>query len=66
MWSAMTTTSIFRSNMKCRSEAKNLCDLLNKNGIEYEYNDDAITIKVRGVTYNPRTFDELKKRILRW
>ena len=61
------TTPIYRSNMQLRLEAKNLCELLEKNGhYDYKYDDDHITIKFKGVLYTPKTFDKLESQLLKW
>lgn len=61
------TTPIYRSNMQLREYAKELCDLLEKNGYyDYKYDNDHITIKFRGVLYTPKTFDKLESKLLKW
>lgn len=52
--------------MQLRLEAKNLCELLEKNGYDYQYDDDHITIKFRGVLYTPKTFHKLENILLKW
>jgi len=61
------TTPIYQSNMQLRKDAKELCKLLEKNGYyDYEYDDNHITIKFKGVLYTPKTFDELENKLLKW
>ena len=61
------TTPTYRSNMQLRKNAKELCDLLEKNGYyDYKYDNDHITIKFKGVLYTPRTFDKLESKLLKW
>lgn len=61
------TTPIYRNNMQLRLEAKDLCELLEKNGhYDYQYDDDHITIKWKGILYTPRTFHKLENKLLKW
>lgn len=60
------TTPIYQRNKKHRDDAKSLCKLLKKNGYDYQYDDNHITIKFKGVLYTPRTFDKLRNKLLKW
>lgn len=61
------TTPIFKNNKQLRSQAEDLCELLEKNGhYDYKYDNNHITVKFRGVLYTPKTFDKLESQLLKW
>ena len=59
----MIENKVMLKNIKARTEAKELCDRLDKLDEEYEYSDSNISIFAFGRFFLPQTFYKLRMKL---